>query len=108
MPHILLLGGHGKISLLLTPKLLSRSWNVTSLIRTAEQKPTILDASKYGSGNVDVLVSSLQDVRSDEAAKKILQTVKPDWVVWSAGLFYFFLFSISFLQHNNLDAGQRN
>lgn len=32
-----------------------------------------------------MLVASIEDVKSDADAKKILDMVKPDWVVWSAG-----------------------
>jgi len=32
-----------------------------------------------------VLVTSIADVKSEADAKKILDEVKPDWVVWSAG-----------------------
>jgi len=84
-PRILLLGGHGRVSLLLTPKLLSRSWDVISVVRDSSQKPTILEAGKAGPGKIEVLVSSIEDVKSDEAAKKILVDTKADWVVWSAG-----------------------
>lgn len=84
--RILLLGGHGKVSLLMTPKLLSRSWNLTSVIRNPDQKSDILEAGKDGPGKVDVLVESIEDVKSDADAKKVLDQVKPDWVVWSAGM----------------------
>lgn len=83
--HILLIGGHGKVSQLLTPLLLSRSWNVTSVIRTAEQKPTIEALGKNQPGKLDVLVSSVADVKTESDAKSIIDRVKPDWVVWSAG-----------------------
>lgn len=83
--RILLLGGHGKVSLFMTPKLVSRSWNVTSVIRNPDQTNDILEAGKNGPGKVDVLVESLEDVRSDSDAQRILDKVKPDWVVWSAG-----------------------
>ncbi|KAJ4379875.1 hypothetical protein N0V86_005059 [Didymella sp. IMI 355093] len=83
--HILLIGGHGKVSQLLTPLLLSRSWNVTSVIRTAEQKPTIEALGRNQPGKLDVLVSSVADVKTESDAKSIIDRVKPDWVVWSAG-----------------------
>jgi dTDP-4-dehydrorhamnose reductase len=86
-PRILLLGGHGKVALLLTPKLVSRSWNLTSVIRNPDQKAAILEAGKNGPGKVDVLIASLEDVKSDADAKNILDQVKPDWVIWSAGRF---------------------
>ena len=85
--RILLLGGHGKVALLLTPKLVSRSWNITSVIRNPDQKAAILEAGKNGPGKVDVLIASLEDVKSDADAKNILDQVKPDWVIWSAGRF---------------------
>ncbi len=91
-PRILLLGGHGKVSLLMTPKLVSRSWNVTSVIRNPEQTADILEAGKKGPGKIDVLVESLEEVKSDGDAKRILDKVKPDWVIWSAGAFSLSLF----------------
>jgi len=86
MAHsILLIGGHGKVSQLLTPLLLAKSWTVTSMIRTAEQKPAIEKLGKGQPGKLEILVSSVADVKSETDAKKILDQVKPDWVVWSAG-----------------------
>ncbi|CAG8950656.1 hypothetical protein HYFRA_00002866 [Hymenoscyphus fraxineus] len=89
MPHILLLGGHGKVSLLMTPKILARNWTLTSLIRDPAQKPAILSAAAKnpgpGKGKIDVVVESLGEVRSVEDAGRILDRVRPEWVVWSAG-----------------------
>jgi hypothetical protein len=84
-PRVLLLGGHGKVSLLMTPHLVARSWHVTSVIRNPEQKADILEAGKNGPGKIEVLISSLADVKSDADAQKILDEVKPDYVIWSAG-----------------------
>lgn len=84
-PHILLLGGHGKVSLLMTRKIISRAWHLTSVIRDPAQKDDILKAAGDGPGKVDVLVESLDDVKSEGDAKRILENVKPNWVVWSAG-----------------------
>src|SRR5579871_3289377 len=88
IPHILLLGGHGKVSLLLTPLLLARAWHVTSLIRDAAQREDVLAAGRAESssrGKLDVLVESLEDVKSENDARGILQRVGAQWVVWSAG-----------------------
>lgn len=85
-PHVLLLGGHGKVSLLMTPKILARSWNLTSVIRDPAQAPTIIEAGKKGPGKVNPLVESIDDVKSESDAGRILDSVKPDWVVWSAGM----------------------
>ena len=84
-PRVLLLGGHGKISLHLTPLLLARSWNVTSVIRNPDQKDEIAKLGEGKKGKVDVLVSSLDDIKSETDARKILDLVKPNYVVWSAG-----------------------
>jgi dTDP-4-dehydrorhamnose reductase len=85
--NILLIGGHGKVAQLLTPLLLAKSWNVTSMIRTASQQPTIEKLGQGQPGKLSVLVSSVADVKSEKDAKGILDQVKPDWVVWSAGMY---------------------
>ncbi|KAG4029071.1 hypothetical protein MFRU_017g00110 [Monilinia fructicola] len=88
-PRILLLGGHGKVSLHITPKILSRSWNLISVVRNPDHKQDILNAAekapKEGRGNVEVLVESIENVKSEGDAKSILERVKADWVVWCAG-----------------------
>ncbi|KAF9739515.1 NAD dependent epimerase/dehydratase [Paraphaeosphaeria minitans] len=83
--NVLLIGGHGKIAQLLTPLLLARSWNVTSMIRSADQTATIEKLGQGQPGKLSVLVSSVEDVQTESDAQKILDQVKPDWVVWSAG-----------------------
>lgn len=83
--HVLLLGGHGKIALHLTPLLLNRAWSVTSVVRNADHEAEILALGKGRKGKLDVLISSLDDVKSAADAQKILDTVDPDYVVWSAG-----------------------
>lgn len=83
--HVLLLGGHGKIAQLLTPLLLKRSWTVTSVIRSPDQVPAIERLGSGLPGSLNVLVSSIEDVVSQDAASKILADVKPDYIVWSAG-----------------------
>lgn len=84
-PRVLLLGGHGKVSLHLTPLLLARSWNVTSVVRNPDHKDEILKLGEGKKGKVEVLVSSLDEVKNESDAKKILDQVKPEYVVWSAG-----------------------
>lgn len=83
--QVLLLGGHGKIALHLTPLLLNRAWNVTSVVRNPDHESEILALGKGRRGNVNVLVSSLEDVKTASDAQKILDSVTPDYVVWSAG-----------------------
>ncbi|KAK4154003.1 hypothetical protein C8A00DRAFT_14862 [Chaetomidium leptoderma] len=91
-PHrVLLLGGHGKISQLLTPLLLRRGWDVTSVIRAEEQVPTVQEGGggdeKKKVGRLTVLVRSLDDVKSEGDARGVLEEVGAglDFVVWSAG-----------------------
>ncbi|KAG8623410.1 hypothetical protein KVT40_008386 [Elsinoe batatas] len=85
-PHkVLLLGGHGKIALKLTPLLLKRSWDVTSVIRNPEHESEILALGKGQPGKLSVLVESLDDVRTSADADKVLNKVDPTIVVWSAG-----------------------
>lgn len=85
--HVLLLGGNGKIAQILTPLLLKRSWDVTSIIRNPDQVPKLekLGHGIEGSGKLNVLVRSLEDVTSVSQAKSLIDEVKPDYVVWSAG-----------------------
>jgi nucleoside-diphosphate-sugar epimerase len=83
--HVLVLGGSGKISQLLTPLLLQRSWTVTSIIRSPDQVQTLEKLGENQSGKLNVLVRSLEDVNSEAQAKSILDEVKPNYVVWSAG-----------------------
>ncbi|KAL4987289.1 hypothetical protein BDW68DRAFT_161457 [Aspergillus falconensis] len=85
--NVLLLGGHGKVALHLTPLLLARSWNVTSVIRNPAHESEILALanSDKACGKLSVLVSSLDDVKTSTDAAKIVNQVDPDYVVWSAG-----------------------
>jgi nucleoside-diphosphate-sugar epimerase len=84
--HVLVLGGNGKIARLLTPLLLKRSWAVTSIIRDPAQVPDVEKLGSGGtSGKLNVLVRSIEEVKSQDQAKKVIDEVKPDYVVWSAG-----------------------
>ncbi|KAL2872438.1 uncharacterized protein BJX67DRAFT_7252 [Aspergillus lucknowensis] len=84
--QVLLLGGHGKIALHLTPLLLARAWNVTSVIRNPDHEPEILALGKGANakGKLHVLISSLDEIKSEADAAKILSDTDPDYVVWSA------------------------
>ncbi|KAJ4663661.1 hypothetical protein HRR95_009228 [Exophiala dermatitidis] len=84
-PRVLVLGGHGKVSLLLQPMLLAKSWHVTSLVRNPEHEAEILALGKDKPGKIDVLVDSLEDVQEPAQAQRVLDKVNPDIVVWSAG-----------------------
>ncbi|EXJ61047.1 hypothetical protein A1O7_05200 [Cladophialophora yegresii CBS 114405] len=84
-PRVLLLGGHGKVALFLQPLLLAKKWHVTSVVRNAEHEAEILALGKDKPGTIDVLVDSLDDVKEVSHATKVLDKVKPDIVVFSAG-----------------------
>lgn len=84
-PRVLLIGGHGKISLLLQPMLLAKRWHVTSLVRNPEHEAEILALGRGQPGKIDVLVDSLDDVKDESQAQQVLNKVRPDIVVWSAG-----------------------
>ncbi|KFY06081.1 hypothetical protein V492_08156, partial [Pseudogymnoascus sp. VKM F-4246] len=85
-PHILLLGAHGKIALQLLPLLLSRSWSVTALIRDSSQTSEILATRpSTAKGTLDVLVDSLDAIRTQADATRVLDKSRADWVVWAAG-----------------------
>lgn len=84
-PHVLLIGGHGKISILLTPLLLQRSWTVTSVIRSSSQKSDILSAAGSSTANLSVKIHDLEAVTSQADAQALLDETKPDYVVFSAG-----------------------
>ena len=83
--QVLLLGGHGKVALHLTPLLLNRAWSVTSVVRNPDHEKEILALGKGRKGNLKVLISSLADVKSAADAQEILNAVMPDYVIWSAG-----------------------
>lgn len=85
MPHVLLLGGHGKISLLMTPLLLQRSWTLTSLIRSTAQKADVESAAGIYVSNLRVKVADLEAIQSQEDAQSILNDTKPNYVIFSAG-----------------------
>ena len=89
--NILLIGGHGKIAQILTPLLLARSWTVTSVIRSSDQKPTIEKLGQGQPGKLNVLVRSVEDVKSEDDAKGVIDESGADWVVWSAGMLFFSL-----------------
>ncbi|KAK6504683.1 hypothetical protein TWF481_006622 [Arthrobotrys musiformis] len=85
-PHVLILGGHGKVALRLTPLLLQKSWRVTSIVRNKDHESDITSAAgKSNLENLRVLVESIEDVKSTSAAARVLDEVRPDYVVWSAG-----------------------
>ncbi len=89
-PRVLVLGGHGKVALFLQPLLLAKKWNVTSVVRNADHKSEILELGQGKPGKIEVLVDSLDEVKEVSQAQKVLNQVKPDIVVWTAGMFSYY------------------
>lgn len=83
--RVLLIGGHGKISRLLTPLLLSKQWHLTSLIRSAEQSPTITSLGTNHPGQLALLVHSIEEIKTQSQAQSIIDSTTPNYIVWSAG-----------------------
>jgi hypothetical protein len=94
--RILLLGGHGKIALLMTPLLVKHpNWHLTSVVRSEEHARDIEAAAAGEAGvgmggrdRLEVLLNSLDEVRSEGDAARVIERLKPEWIVWSAGRFF--------------------
>lgn len=84
-PHVLLLGGHGKVSLHLTPLLLQKSWTVTSTIRSAAHTPDLLSAAGSRASDLSIKIHDLEKVNSQTDAQAVIDETKPDYIVFSAG-----------------------
>ena len=84
-PRVLLIGGHGKVSQLLTPLILARNWHLTSMIRSPDQRSTINSLKASHPGTLDVLISSIDDIKSQANAQSIIDSTTPTYIVWSAG-----------------------
>lgn len=84
-PKVLILGGHCKVALLLTPLLLARGWDVVSLTHNPEHRGEILGLQKHSQGTVGVLVANLEQIDTDSAARALLDRVDPNYVIWLAG-----------------------
>lgn len=84
-PRVLLLGGHGKVSRLLTPLVLARSWQLTSVIRDPAQESAVKSLGETLPGKLDVLISTIEDVQTQAQAQSIIDSTSPTYVVWSAG-----------------------
>ena len=84
--HVLILGGNGRIGRLLTQILLKKSWSVTSLIRTAKQIKDLEPIADGLPGKLTIAVHDLEKVDSQEKAAVIINDLKPDSIVWTAGM----------------------
>lgn len=55
------------------------------MIRTAEQHPTIASLGKNHPGQLDVLVRSIEEIQTQSEAQSIIDSTRPNYIVWSAG-----------------------
>lgn len=76
MSRIVIIGGHGKVALLLAPILRDAGHTVVSLIRDADQSPDIAAAGG------EPLVVSVEDATQQDITAALMGA---DAVVWSAG-----------------------
>lgn len=76
MSRIVIIGGHGKVALLLAPILRDAGHTVVSLIRDADQAPDIAAAG------AEPLVVSVEDATRQDITAALMGA---DAVVWSAG-----------------------
>lgn len=82
MVKVLLLGGHGKVALYITKRLVTNSHNVISIIRNPGHSQEILDFVGKGPGSVTPVVQSLEEITDSELSDLVKGI---DWVIWSAG-----------------------
>jgi len=76
MSRILIIGGHGKVALLLAPLLVARGDDVTSVIRNAEH------GAEVAASGASPLVADVESLSVDELSALM---AGHDAVVWSAG-----------------------
>ena len=76
MTNVLIIGGHGKVGLLATPKLVNRGFSVTSLIRNPDHTAEVAQAG------ATALVLDVETATQDELAEAFQGK---DAIVWSAG-----------------------
>jgi uncharacterized protein YbjT (DUF2867 family) len=76
MSRILIIGGHGKIALLLAPLLVARGDQVTSVVRNPEH------AAEVAATGAAPLVADVETLSTDELASRF---EGHDAIVWSAG-----------------------
>ena len=84
-PRVLLLGGHGKVSQLFSKIILGRAWSLVSVIRDPAQRPAISALASSTPGKIEVLLYSVENVKTQADAQEIISSTQPDYVVWSAG-----------------------
>lgn len=104
--NVLVIGAHGKVALYMTPLLRNLGYSLTSMIRdesqsndikTAWESAAATEAKTDRVGKLSILVSNLEDVKSEEDAKRVIEEAgklgngkEIDTVVWSAGTFFLF------------------
>ncbi|KAL4800380.1 hypothetical protein BDV19DRAFT_384206 [Aspergillus venezuelensis] len=86
--RVLIFGGNGRVAKAMTSLMLARSWHVTSVIRSPNQRKSIQSLGGNKKGTIDFITLDLKDLKeSNDVQQGILNTCKPDCVVFAAGSF---------------------
>ncbi|PYI03361.1 NAD(P)-binding protein [Aspergillus sclerotiicarbonarius CBS 121057] len=81
-PHVLLLGGNGRVARAMTRLMVSRSWRVTSVVRNPQHKEDILRL-----GANEAVQCDLRRIQTVEDASQLIEKHQPSCVVFAAGSF---------------------
>ncbi|KAH6886801.1 hypothetical protein B0T10DRAFT_490365 [Thelonectria olida] len=84
-PRVLILGGSASLSRLMTLRMVSKSWDVISVIRDPAQRSQILQIGNGQKGKVEVLIQDLEKLMGVRGARRILEQARPNIVVFVAG-----------------------
>ena len=87
MPNTLLIGAHGKVSLHLIPLLLSNpARSLTAVVRSSDQFPDLLTAAgAENNSRLSPKEYSIENIESQSIAEELLDSCKPETVIFSAG-----------------------
>ncbi|PYI00053.1 NAD(P)-binding protein [Aspergillus ellipticus CBS 707.79] len=88
-PHGLVFGGNGRVARAMTKLMVSRSWQVTSVVRNLHrhEKDILRLAASDQADRLSVINCNLQTIRTSDDALQLLEKVRPSCVVFAAGSF---------------------
>ncbi|KFY82732.1 hypothetical protein V500_10362 [Pseudogymnoascus sp. VKM F-4518 (FW-2643)] len=82
-PRVLLFGGSGGLGRAMTELMLTKSWQVTSVVRDSKQTESILRLGPGDTSKANVLLLDLESM-DDQDASKVLEQVQPNYVIFAA------------------------
>lgn len=100
-PHVLMFGANGGTGRAITKVMLEKSWRVTAVIRQPAQKEGILRLGAHGKLQPEVLVQDLQHLNQQDA-DRIIEEVRPNYIVFAAGMLAPHAFPPFFLSFHHL------